>query len=92
MRDGETYDSPLIGKYCGTSLPPPIMSSTRYLYAHFVSDANVAHNGFRLEYVTNGKLVIVTGSFMVSLVIELGSVYPKRRVCVCDCLGHIASN
>ena len=56
LRDGETYDSPLIGKYCGTRLPPPIMSSNRYLYAHFVSDASVAHNGFRLEYVTNGKL------------------------------------
>ena len=50
IRDGGTPDSPLVGRYCGTDLPPEFVSSGSRLYVRFKTDYSVAHDGFRISY------------------------------------------
>ncbi|XP_062900253.1 cubilin isoform X2 [Mobula hypostoma] len=51
IRDGATVDSPLIGKYCGGVLPPPIQSVQTSMYIMFKMDSKKANNtGFQAEY------------------------------------------
>lgn len=63
VRDGNLPTSPEIGTYCGNNIPPAISSSSEYLWLNFISDFSVASNGFRLEYITNGRFVVVVGFF-----------------------------
>lgn len=67
VRDGNLPTSPEIGTYCGNNIPPAISSSSEYLWLNFISDFSVASNGFRLEYITNGRfvVVVVVGFFVV---------------------------
>ncbi|XP_028288640.1 cubilin [Parambassis ranga] len=50
VRDGGTETDPLIGKYCGNSLPAPIVSSSHFLWVRFKSDNSVSQAGFRAIY------------------------------------------
>ena len=50
IRDGGTPDSPLVGRYCGTDLPPEYVSSGSRVYVRFKTDYSVAHDGFRISY------------------------------------------
>lgn len=50
VRDGQMETDPLIGKYCGSSLPAPILSSSNSLWIRFRSDTSVSRAGFRAVY------------------------------------------
>uniref|UniRef100_W5MX16 Cubilin n=1 Tax=Lepisosteus oculatus TaxID=7918 RepID=W5MX16_LEPOC len=50
VRDGSLETDPLIGKYCGSSLPAPITSTSNALWLRFKSDASVTRGGFRATY------------------------------------------
>ncbi|XP_030624670.1 LOW QUALITY PROTEIN: cubilin [Chanos chanos] len=50
VRDGTAETAPLIGKYCGTTLPAPITSTTNGLFIRFKSDASISRAGFRAIY------------------------------------------
>lgn len=50
MRDGPGETAPLFGKYCGTTLPAPILSSANVLWIRFKSDSSVSLAGFRAVY------------------------------------------
>ncbi|XP_074549445.1 cubilin [Halichoeres trimaculatus] len=50
VRDGRLETDPLIGKYCGSTLPAPIRSSSNFLWLRFRSDSSVSHAGFRAMY------------------------------------------
>ncbi|XP_059827436.1 cubilin [Hypanus sabinus] len=51
IRDGATIDSPLIGKFCGGVLPPPVQSVQTSMYVMFKMDSKKANNtGFQAEY------------------------------------------
>lgn len=50
VRDGSEETAPLFGKYCGSTLPAPILSSTNVLWIRFKSDSSVSHAGFRAVY------------------------------------------
>jgi cubilin len=52
IRNGETSDSTLIGRYCGSSIPAPIHSSAHSLWIKFKSDSSVQNHGFRARYET----------------------------------------
>lgn len=56
VRDGNVEAAPLIGKYCGNSLPAPIVSSSNSLWIRFKSDNAVSHSGFRAVY-TVGEIL-----------------------------------
>ncbi|XP_076436087.1 cubilin-like isoform X2 [Babylonia areolata] len=49
IRDG-TQASPVIGRYCNTSLPAPAVSSGNQMWIRFYSDWNFAGRGFRATF------------------------------------------
>ncbi|XP_023335557.1 cubilin [Eurytemora carolleeae] len=56
IRDGGSRNSPLIGRYCGTTPPPTIKSTSNQLYIQFRSDYSVSHSGFRASYKTDSAV------------------------------------
>lgn len=48
--DGASTEAPLIGKYCGATVPDDITSSGRYLTVIFRSDPSVNELGFVFQY------------------------------------------
>ncbi|XP_019897556.2 cubilin [Esox lucius] len=50
VRDGSTVSSPLIGKYCGTTMPSMVESTQRSMYVRFKTDSSISNNGFTAEY------------------------------------------
>ena len=45
-----------MGKYCGASIPPSHISSSKEIMVHFETDNfNVNDNGFKMEYSPTGK-------------------------------------
>jgi len=49
-RNGGSQLSPLIGKYCGTTIPTVIPSMSNHLFLHFVSDSSLRRRGFRITW------------------------------------------
>ena len=62
IRDGDTENSTVIGRYCGDSslTPDTITSSYNYLFINFVTDGSVQNRGFVLNYTT---IQVKTNSF-----------------------------
>ena len=58
IRDGDSPDSPLIGKFCGdpTLIPAPMRSTHNYVWIKFVTDGSVQNRGFQLNYTTSESL------------------------------------
>lgn len=50
VRDGDALRSPVIGRFCGDQLPPPIKSSGSALHILFSSDGYNNFNGFALVF------------------------------------------
>uniref|UniRef100_A0A3B4Z037 Inactive serine protease PAMR1-like n=1 Tax=Stegastes partitus TaxID=144197 RepID=A0A3B4Z037_9TELE len=50
VRDGDDLNSPVIGRYCGDRLPPPIKSSGNLVHILFVSDGYNNFDGFVLTF------------------------------------------
>ncbi|XP_064843720.1 inactive serine protease PAMR1-like isoform X2 [Oncorhynchus masou masou] len=46
LRDGDSLSSPIIGRFCGNELPPPIRTSGSRLHVLFVSDGYNNFDGF----------------------------------------------
>jgi hypothetical protein len=45
-----------MGKYCGASIPPSHISSSKEIMVHFETDIyNQNENGFKMEYNPTGK-------------------------------------
>ncbi|KAI4881883.1 hypothetical protein NFI96_013959 [Prochilodus magdalenae] len=55
--DGLPQVAPLIGRYCGTKIPPEIVSSTGLLSLSFHTDMAVAKDGFSARYNMTRKEV-----------------------------------
>ncbi|XP_028815099.1 cubilin [Denticeps clupeoides] len=56
VHDGESGHFPLVGTYCGNTVPPSFASSGNFLFVHFVSDGSVAFSGFNATYQTVDSL------------------------------------
>ncbi|KAL9979309.1 hypothetical protein ACROYT_G016957 [Oculina patagonica] len=50
IRDGNEKTAPLIGRYCGKTLPGPVKASAQSLYIMFHSDDLDAFKGFKAEW------------------------------------------
>lgn len=50
IRNGMTRESPLIGKFCGETIPRLIPSFTNHLFVTFRSDIAIESKGFQIEY------------------------------------------
>ena len=56
--DGGSSTSPMMGKYCGDSIPPSHVSSSNEILGHFEADYyNGNSNGFKMEYNPLGKQI-----------------------------------
>ncbi|XP_074648145.1 tolloid-like protein 2 isoform X2 [Tubulanus polymorphus] len=57
--DGEDNNHRSLGKYCGSSKPPAILSSSNIMYMVFYSDASVQRKGFTATHSTvcGGRLI-----------------------------------
>ena len=54
--DGGSSTSPMMGKYCGASIPPSHISSSKEIMVHFETDSyNGNENGFKMEYNPTSK-------------------------------------
>ncbi|KAF3706307.1 Neuropilin-2 Vascular endothelial cell growth factor 165 receptor 2 Precursor [Channa argus] len=69
--DGLPQVSPLIGRYCGTKIPPEIQSSSGLLSLSFHTDMAVAKDGFSARYNITHKEV--TDSFHCSMALGMES-------------------
>ena len=47
--------TPMIGKYCGDSIPPSHISSSNEVSIYFQSDVSVTSAGFKMEYNPSGE-------------------------------------
>ena len=50
VRNGDETDSPVIGRYCGSTLPDAILSPGHEMMIEFSSDASIENSGFQLTY------------------------------------------
>ena len=53
--DGGSSTSPMMGKYCGASIPPSHISSSKEMMVHFKTASWTNGNGFKIEYNPIGK-------------------------------------
>ena len=54
--DGGSSTSPMMGKYCGDSIPPSHVSSSNEILIHFEADwYNDYNHGFKMEYSPTGN-------------------------------------
>eukprot|EP00794_Sanderia_malayensis_P003246 gene3246-3727_t len=50
IRDGTTANAPVIGRFCGSVVPPSFISSGNTLNVTFVTDGSLNYDGFSLSY------------------------------------------
>ncbi|TNN61141.1 Cubilin [Liparis tanakae] len=53
IRNGSTADSPLIGRFCGSTLPSPVFPQSNLLYLRFKSDYSMSRDGFEATWTSS---------------------------------------
>uniref|UniRef100_F7D8H4 Cubilin n=1 Tax=Ornithorhynchus anatinus TaxID=9258 RepID=F7D8H4_ORNAN len=53
IQDGPLPQDPILGKYCSSSLPPPLQTTGPMARVRFHSDASIGDRGFHITYVTS---------------------------------------
>ncbi|XP_070174131.1 cubilin-like [Littorina saxatilis] len=81
LLDGESSSSTSLGKFCGSSIPDLVTSTSDKVRVNFVSDSSLAGNGFRLEYFTNGCGGYLTGDNGTFTSPNYPNSYDHNRVC-----------
>ena len=78
LYNGGSTTSPMLGKYCGYSIPPSHVSSNNEILIHFQSDSSVTYTGFQIEY---NRIVQCPGDSACS---NQGTCDVSSGTCVCD--------
>jgi len=63
--DGPDKNSPLLGTFSGSTIPPVLASTTGSLTVHFTSDGSVTYSGFVLNWQNLGGNLQPTASYSV---------------------------
>ena len=50
VHEGNDEDAPLVGRFCGTTLPAEHVSSGNEVFVRFKTDHSVSGTGFRIRY------------------------------------------
>lgn len=50
VRDGASVIAPLIGRYCGKTVPGSLYSTGSFLFVRMVTDESLARKGFNAKY------------------------------------------
>ncbi|KAJ8276925.1 hypothetical protein GJAV_G00069430 [Gymnothorax javanicus] len=53
VRNGSTNSAPLLGKFCGSTLPSPIFPGTNELFLRFKTDASRVRNGYEITWTSS---------------------------------------
>lgn len=87
VREGPFSSSPLIGRFCGSASPDPVLSGGRFVWVRFSSDNELEGTGFQVRYhFTAGNTTRPTRTLL-----------PQRRpgasgsVCLCPPEGKLVS-
>ncbi|XP_015210799.1 CUB domain-containing protein 2 [Lepisosteus oculatus] len=51
VHDGSSQRDPLLGRWCGAEMPPPLLSQSNKLLVVLNTDRNAAYRGFSLSYI-----------------------------------------
>ncbi|XP_076628821.1 cubilin [Colletes latitarsis] len=78
--DGPTSDSPLLGRFCGTTIPPTIRSTSNALLVIFKSDWMLGMGGFTFAYniICGGVFTASSGTFHSPM---YPNSYHHSRIC-----------
>uniref|UniRef100_A0A8B9UD24 Cubilin n=1 Tax=Anas zonorhyncha TaxID=75864 RepID=A0A8B9UD24_9AVES len=90
IRDGGYETSPLLGKYCGTDLPPVIISHGNKLWIKFVSDIFGTRQGFSAEW--DGTSAGCGGTLMTASGILMSPNYPMPYYRNSECYWLLRGN
>ncbi|XP_053307274.1 tolloid-like protein 2 [Spea bombifrons] len=52
MYDGPSSKFPILGRFCGSKTPGPVVATTNNMFLRFYSDASVQRKGFQAKYST----------------------------------------
>lgn len=66
VRDGNSENSPLLGRFCGYDKPDDIKTSSNQLWMKFVSDGSVNKAGFAANFFKGQRLKVVNSYLMCS--------------------------
>lgn len=89
IRDGDRYNSPLIGLFCGYNKPPTITSSSSSLLILFRSDSSISYSGFKASWRKVDTRDTMTTSTPLKLSTHIGKFkrltpYHTTRPMECD--------
>ncbi|KAH3692443.1 hypothetical protein DPMN_194284 [Dreissena polymorpha] len=60
LRNGGTINSPLLGAYCGTTIPPVVLTTTNQLHVEFQSDWSSSGSGFLFDWTATTDMPTTT--------------------------------
>lgn len=66
VRDGNSENSPLVGRFCGYDKPDDIKTSSNQLWMKFVSDGSVNKAGFAANFFKGQRLRVANSYLMCS--------------------------
>ncbi|XP_005387022.1 PREDICTED: cubilin [Chinchilla lanigera] len=90
IRDGGYENSPLVGKYCGSILPPVIISHSNMLWLKFKSDFWFSESGFSAYW--DGSLTGCGGNLTTSTGIFTSPNYPMPYYHSSECYWSLKSS
>lgn len=87
--DGELEQDPSLGKFCNTTIPPPIVSSGPFVKLNFISDAFSTDKGFYLTYNTISSVENCGGLFTSDKGHVSSPLFPIRYANNLECIYSI---
>ncbi|XP_062489682.1 cubilin isoform X1 [Pezoporus occidentalis] len=89
--DGNNYEAPLQGRYCGSTIPHPVTSFGNALVVNFISnDNNVAASGFHATYAASSSSC--GGAFHMDRGAFNSPGYPEPYPLNTECVWRILSS
>ena len=81
VRDGPSFMSPLIGRFCGNRTEPiRVVSSDAYLFVYFKTDSSVSGRGYNARYAhTTSKLVCLLLIFDIPVASLAGAKKGRKQ-------------
>ncbi|XP_054027363.1 cubilin [Dryobates pubescens] len=88
--DGNNYQAPLRGRYCGTAVPDPVTSFGNALVVNFISNSFVTARGFHATYAASSSSC--GGSFHMESGAFSSPGYPEPYPINTECVWRILSS
>ncbi len=80
LRDGDSENSPLLGRFCGYEKPDDIKSSSNQLWMKFVSDGSVNKAGFAANFFKGDTPELYIDCFASFVTFWRGVLFVTQRL------------